>query len=170
MDDKQIINLFFQRDEDAINAVDEKYGSKLNALAANMLQSREDGLECVNDTYMKAWNSIPPARPEYLFAFLAASARNIAIDMIRKNNAGKRQAKVVELTKELEECIGEMLSHFLETVDKNKRIIFLRRYWYSDSIKDISERMQMSESAVKVTLHRTRKELRRYLESEGLYL
>ena len=89
MDDKQIINLFFQRDEDAINAVDEKYGSKLNALAANMLQSREDGLECVNDTYMKAWNSIPPARPEYLFAFLAASARNIAIDMIRKNNAGK---------------------------------------------------------------------------------
>lgn len=104
MDDKQIINLFFQRDEDAINAVDEKYGSKLNALAANMLQSREDGLECVNDTYMKAWNSIPPARPEYLFAFLAASARNIAIDMIRKNNAGKRQAKVVELTKELEEC------------------------------------------------------------------
>ena len=181
MDDKQIINLFFERDEDAINAVDEKYGSKLNALAANILQSREDGLECVNDTYMKAWNSIPPARPEYLFAFLAASARNIAIDMIRKNNAGKRQAKVVELTKELEECIGdgglqthldkedigEMLSHFLETVDKNKRIIFLRRYWYSDSIKDISERMQMSESAVKVTLHRTRKELRKYLESEG---
>ena len=175
MDDKQIINLFFQRDEDAINAVDEKYGSKLNALAANILQSREDGLECVNDTYMKAWNSIPPARPEYLFAFLAASARNIA---------GKRQAKVVELTKELEECIGdgglqthldkedigEMLSHFLETVDKNKRIIFLRRYWYSDSIKDISERMQMSESAVKVTLHRTRKELRKYLESDGLYL
>ena len=91
---------------------------------------------------------------------------------------------MVELTKELEECIGdgglqahldkedvgEMLSHFLETVDKNKRIIFLRRYWYSDSIKDISERMQMSESAVKVTLHRMRKELRRYLESEGLYL
>lgn len=113
MDDKQIINLFFQRDEDAINAVDEKYGSKLNALAANMLQSREDGLECVNDTYMKAWNSIPPARPEYLFAFLAASARNIAIDMIRKNNAGKRQAKVVELTKELEECIGDQNVFFL---------------------------------------------------------
>lgn len=84
MDDKQIINLFFRRDEDAIKVVDEKYGSKLNALAANILQSREDGLECVNDTYMKAWNSIPPARPEYLFAFLAASARNIAIDMIRK--------------------------------------------------------------------------------------
>ena len=184
MDDKQIINLFFQRDEDAIKVVDEKYGSKLKALAANILQSREDGLECINDTYMKAWNSIPPARPEYLFAFLAASVRNIAIDMIRKNNAGKRQAKVVELTKELEECIGdgglqthldkedigEMLSHFLETVDKNKRVIFLRRYWYSDSIKDISERMQMSESAVKVTLHRMRKELRKYMESEGLYL
>ncbi len=77
MDDKQIINLFFQRDEDAINAVDEKYGSKLNALAANMLQSREDGLECVNDTYMKAWNSIPPARPEYLFAFLAKHLQEI---------------------------------------------------------------------------------------------
>ena len=168
MDDKQIIDLFFQRDEDAINAVDQKYGSKLNALAANILQSREDGLECINDTYMKAWNSIPPARPEYLFAFLAE----------------KRRAKVVELTKELEECIGdgglqahldkedigEMLSHFLETVDKNKRIIFLRRYWYSDSIRDISERMQMSESAVKVTLHRMRKELRKYMESEGLYL
>ena len=149
MDDNQIINLFFQRNEDAINAVDEKYGSKLNALAANILQSREDGLECVNDTYMKAWNSIPPARPEYLFAFLATSARNIAIDMIRKNNAGKRQAKVVELTKELEECIGDggLQTHL-----------------------DISERMQMSESAVKVTLHRTRKELRKYLESEGLYL
>lgn len=106
MDDNQIINLFFQRDEDAVRVIDEKYGGKLNTLAANILQSREDGLECVNDTYMKAWNSIPPARPEYLFAFLAATARNIAIDLIRKNNAGKRQAKVVELTKELEECIG----------------------------------------------------------------
>ena len=84
MDDNQIINLFFQRDEDAVRAIDEKYGSKLNALVANILQSREDGLECVNDTYMKAWNSIPPARPEYLFAFLAATARNIAIDLIRK--------------------------------------------------------------------------------------
>ena len=132
MDDKQIINLFFQRDEDAINAVDEKYGSKLNALAANMLQSREDGLECVNDTYMKAWNSIPPARPEYLFAFLAASARNIAIDMIRKNNAGKRQAKVVELTKELEECIGDggLQTHlrcyriFLKQLIKIKELYF----------------------------------------------
>ena len=138
MDDKQIINLFFRRDEDAIKVVDEKYGSKLNALAANILQSREDGLECVNDTYMKAWNSIPPARPEYLFAFLAVSARNIAIDMIRKNNAGKRQAKVVELTKELEECIGdgglqthldkedigEMLSHFLKQLIKIKELYF----------------------------------------------
>lgn len=184
MDDNQIISLFFQRDEDAIKVVDEKYGSKLNALAANILQSREDGLECVNDTYMKAWNSIPPARPEYLFAFLAATARNIAIDLIRKNNAGKRQGKVTELTKELEECIGDgglqsnldkedigaLLSDFLEFIDENKRIIFLRRYWYSDSIKDISKRMQMSESAIKVTLHRTRKELRKYLESEGLYL
>lgn len=184
MDDNQIINLFFQRDEDAIKVVDEKYGSKLNALAANILQSREDGLECVNDTYMKAWNSIPPARPEYLFAFLATTVRNIAIDMIRKNNADKRQGKVTELTKELEECIGDgglqsnldkedigaLLSDFLEFIDENKRIIFLRRYWYSDSIKDISKRMQMSESAIKVTLHRTRKELRKYLESEGLYL
>lgn len=184
MDDNQIINLFFQRDEDAIKAVDEKYGSKLNALAANILQSREDGMECVNDTYMKAWNTIPPARPEYLFAFLATTVRNIAIDMIRKNNADKRQGKVTELTKELEECIGDgglqsnldkedigaLLSDFLEFIDENKRIIFLRRYWYSDSIKDISKRMQMSESAIKVTLHRTRKELRKYLESEGLYL
>ena len=184
MDDKQIIDLFFQRDEDAIKAVDDKYGAKLNALAANILQSREDGLECVNDAYMRAWSCIPPARPEYLFAFLAVSVRNIAIDIIRKNNAGKRQAKVVELTKELEECIGDgglqshldkedisgILSHFLESIDKSKRIIFLRRYWYSDSIKDISERMQMSESAVKVSLHRTRKELRKYLESEDLYL
>lgn len=106
MDDNQIINLFFQRDEDAVRVIDEKYGGKLNTLAANILQSREDGLECVNDTYMKAWNSIPPARPEYLFAFLAATARNIAIDLIRKNNADKRQGKVTELTKELEECIG----------------------------------------------------------------
>lgn len=184
MDDNQIINLFFQRDEDAIKVVDEKYGSKLNALAANILQSREDGLECVNDTYMKAWNAIPLARPEYLFAFLATTVRNIAIDMIRKNNADKRQGKVTELTKELEECIGDgglqsnldkedigaLLSDFLEFIDENKRIIFLRRYWYSDSIKDISKRMQMSESAIKVTLHRTRKELRKYLESEGLYL
>lgn len=121
---------------------------------------------------------------EYLFAFLATTVRNIAIDMIRKNNADKRQGKVTELTKELEECIGDgglqsnldkedigaLLSDFLEFIDENKRIIFLRRYWYSESIKDISKRMQMSESAIKVTLHRTRKELRKYLESEGLYL
>ena len=133
---------------------------------------------------MKAWNAIPPARPEYLFAFLATTVRNTSYEVIRKYNADKRQGKVTELTKELEECIGNgglqsnldkedigaLLSDFLEFIDENKRIIFLRRYWYSDSIKDISERMQMSESAVKVTLHRTRKELRKYLESEGLYL
>ncbi len=129
MDDNQIINLFFQRNEDAINAVDEKYGSKLNALAANILQSREDGLECVNDMYMKAWNSIPPARPEYLFAFLATSARNIAIDMIRKNNAGKRQAKVVELTKELEECIGDggLQTHLDKKILERCYRIFLKQ-------------------------------------------
>lgn len=184
MDDNQIIDMLFQRDENAIRAIDEKYGARLNALAANILQSREDGLECVNDAYMRVWKNIPPAKPEHLFAYVASVARNIAIDLIRKNNAGKRQARIVELTKELEECIGDsglqthldkedvgdMLSDFLNSIDENKRIIFLRRYWYSDSIKDISERMQMSESAVKVSLHRTRKELRKYLESEGLYL
>lgn len=186
MDDKQIIDLFFQRDETAIREISEKYGTKLRLLAGNILESEEDGLECVNDVYMKAWSSIPPARPQYLYAFLAAAARNTAIDMIRKSSAGKRQARVVELTKELEECIAddreqitadkeqinlsEVISDYLKSVDLNKRVMFLRRYWYSDSIKVISERMDMSESAVKVSLHRMRKGLKKYMESEGIYL
>jgi len=183
MDDKKIIDLFFARDEDAIRETGNKYGAKLNALAKNILESAEDGQECVNDAYMKAWDAIPPAKPEYLFAFLATITRRLAIDRIRCNNAKKRQAVIVELTNELSECIADesatwsedyesrdasgIISDYLKSIEPRKRIIFLRRYWYSDSVKEISSRMGMSESAVKTSLHRTRNELRDYLIKEG---
>lgn len=182
MDDKEIIEMFFARDEEAIKQTSYKYESKLMALATNILGSMEDGKECVNDAYLKAWNAIPPTRPTYFYAFLATITRHLAIDRIEKNNAIKRHAEIVELTKEMEECIADnrmtmhleeenalpkAVSSYLKSIKLKKRIIFIRRYWYSDSIDAISRRMGMSEASVKVSLHRTRKELKDYLIKEG---
>ena len=180
MDDKTMIELYFRRDENAVTQTQQRYGKQLNALAFRVLQNKEDAEECENDTYMKAWNSIPPQRPQYFFAFLARICRNTALNMLKKQKAEKRDAVVVELTKELSECLpdnstlektaekelGKMISEFLKTVSKDNRIIFIRRYFLSETVSDISKALCISESKVKSSLFRTRNKLRDYLSKE----
>ena len=182
MDDKRIIELYFSRDEDAVSQTKELYGERLKALAYRILQNREDAEECENDTYMKAWNSIPPQKPQHFFAYLAKICRNTALNMSEKQNAEKRSGVIVELSQELSECLpdmhsledtaeqelGEIISEFLKTVSKENRIIFIRRYFLSETISGISKTLGISESKVKSSLFRTRNRLRNYLSKEEL--
>ncbi|MBQ1658965.1 MAG: RNA polymerase sigma factor [Clostridia bacterium] len=182
MDDKKIIELYFRRDEDAITQTKECYGERLKALAYRILRSSEDAEECENDTYMKAWESIPPQQPQHFFAYLAKICRNTALKMEEKQQAEKRSAVIVELSQELSECLpdkhsledtaeqelGEIISKFLKTVSKENRVIFIRRYFLSETISDISKALSISESKVKSSLFRTRNKLRDYLSKEEL--
>ena len=147
MEDNKIIDLFWTRDQMAIEETGIKYGSRLQRLATKILYSREDAEESVNDTYLAAWNTIPPQRPVHFFAFLAKICRFAAYGKLDWKTAQKRQAEVVELTNELETCIpdsaaqaafdsrelGELLNIFLGTLTEEKRLIFMRRYWFEDS-------------------------------------
>lgn len=184
MEDSSIVELYWERDERAVDATAEKYGEKLFHLAENMLHAREDAEECVNDTYLRTWNSIPTNRPDRFFAYLAKICRNLALNRIEHMNAKKRAADVMEFSAELEMCIpdpsdgrrvdseeiGKALSDFLRTLPKQQRLIFMRRYWYSESVKAIAQRYGISESKVKTTLFRTRTRLRKYLEREDITL
>lgn len=182
MDDEAIIELFWARDETAIKNADLKYGNRLYRLAMKFLCNREDAEESVNDTYLTAWKTIPPQKPQYLFAYLAKICRFTSFGKLDRKTAKKRQAEIVELTAELESCIpassmetdieGERIGHildiFLAGLSEEKRLLFMRRYWYGDSIKDISEHYGIGESKVKVSLLRTRNALRKFLEKEGI--
>ena len=182
MDDSKIIELFWARNEDAIAQTDAVYGRKLYCLANRILSSREDAEESVNDTYLKTWNVIPPQRPTFFYAFLASICRHLSFHRVDWNQAAKRKAEIVTLTEEMELCvpdtrrdreqeaweIGNALSAFLETLPKETRLIFLRRYWHLDTIAEIAARYDMTESKVKMQLSRTRGKLRAFLEQEGI--
>ena len=184
MEDAKIIELFFQRNEQAVKETDTAYGRKLYVLSNNILHNREDAQECVSDTYMETWNSIPPKRPKYFYAFLASICRNMSFNRLDWRLAAKRNAEVVSLTQELEMCIpdsrqdGEMdrrelrrvLETFLDSLSKESRLIFLRRYLYVDTVAEIAARYGISESKVKTQLHRTRVKLHTYLAKEGIYV
>ncbi len=184
MEDAQIIALYWARNEDAITETDTAYGRKLNTLARNILLSREDAEESVNDTYMKAWKAIPPRRPQHFFAFLAAICRHLSLDRLDWKMAAKRKAEVVALTEEMENCIpdeshdrrlegkelGSILDTFLETLPEDSRKVFMRRYWYADTIGEIARQYNMTESKVKMQLSRTREKLRAYLQKEEVAL
>lgn len=184
MEDADIIDLYFARNEDAIKQTDIAYGRRLNLLAQRMLHSREDAEESVSDTYLKAWNTIPPRRPQHLFAYLAKICRNFSLDRLDWKNAAKRKAEVVSLTQEMELCIpdtqrerqrdgkelGMLLDAFLRTLTPENRVVFLRRYWYVDTIAEIAVRYGLSESAVQMRLSRTRAKLCTYLEKEGIFV
>ena len=184
MEDAKIIELFFQRNEQAVKETDTAYGRKLYVLSNNILNNREDAQECVSDTYMETWNSIPPKRPKYFYAFLASICRNMSFNRLDWRLAAKRNAEVVTLTQELEMCIpdsrqeGEMdrrelrrvLETFLDSLSKESRLIFLRRYLYVDTVAEIAARYGISESKVKTQLHRTRTKLYNYLAQEGIYV
>ena len=182
MDDKKIIELFLARNEDAIKHTDDTYGRRLFHLADNIVRNDQDAEESVNDTYMKAWNTIPPRKPQYFFAYIAKICRHFALDKLDWNNAAKRKAEIVSLTQEMELCIpdarqewtlsgkelGRVLDLFLRTLTPENRVVFMRRYWYADSIAEISARYGIGESAVQMRLSRTKAKLCTYLEKEGI--
>ena len=186
MDDNMIMDLYWERAESAITETALKYGNYCLTIAMNILQSKEDSEECVNDTYLKMWNAIPPQRPTRFFAFLGRITRNLSINRYRARNVQKRGGANIELIlSELEECIpsessveaeyeagqiSSVIDSFLAASKPENRIIFVRRYWYADSIASISERFGMSESKVKSSLLRTRNKLKACLENEGVTL
>lgn len=186
MDDREIVALYLSRDETAIQQTAEKYGERLQGLSFGIVGDTQAAEECENDTYLAAWNSIPPHEPGgYLYAFMARIIRHISLDLCRKRDRLKRSAAVCELSAELEQCIpapddwqcrlddmalGEAINGFLTTLSPEKRLVFLRRYWYFDSITEIAKRLALSESKVKTTLYRCRAQMKNYLEKEGYIL
>ena len=180
MNDHNIIALFFARDEAAIRHTQDKYGPRLFTTANHILRNHQDAEESVSDTYLRAWETIPPQRPRHFFAWLAKICRNFALKKLDWNNAAKREAQVVTLTQELELCIpdraqaidnlelGQILDAFLRTLTPDNRMVFLRRYWFGDTIGEISARYDLSEGAVLMRLNRTRAKLRAHLEKEGI--
>ena len=183
MDDTQIIDLYWERDQGAITATAGKYGSFLHALSWNILRSHHDAEECVNDTYFRAWNAIPPERPSALRAWLGRITRNLSLDRWKAGRTQSRGAGMETLLGELDECIpdhrgpeqaaeervlAECVSVFLRGQTADNRYIFLRRYWYGEDIAAIAKHLDCGESRVKSALFRTRKALRAFLEKEGI--
>ncbi len=179
MEDNQILALLFDRNEQGLKELDAKYGTRLKHLAMGILPE-EDALECVNDTYLAVWNSIPPKRPEYLFAYTAKICRNLALNRLEWKSAAKRNAVVVELSEELSQCIPDtsanmedrelarLIGAFLKTLPETKRSLFLRRYWYGESVRELSKAFGYRESKVKSILFRLRNQLWKELKKEEL--
>lgn len=181
MDDKKIIALFTKRAWNAIAALQKKYGALLQSVAANILSDRRDAQECVNDTYMAVWNRIPPEQPDPLCAYVCRITRNIALKRHRDDHAQKRNSQYDLSLDELADCLastpleetmdarelGRAIDAFLRTLSAENRIIFLRRHWFGDNVKEIAASLSMSESTISVRLHRTRSQLKAYLTQEG---
>lgn len=181
MEDEVIIALYFARDTEAIKNTSDKYSGRLKIIAERLLGSKEDAEECVNDTLFNAWNSIPPNKPDCLFAYLTKICRNLALNRIDWNKAQKRCAVVVELSEEMENCIPDrsqmvnstneikdIINSFLRELPRDKRNMFIRRYYFADSYKELSDRFGCSEGKARVTLFRIRNELKNYLNEEGI--
>ena len=182
MEDNRIVELYLNRDEMAIKQTAEKFGKRLFQLAYGIVCDKQTAEECVNDTYMKAWLSIPPQQPrDYFYAFLKTITRRVALNCCRNRNRLKRSAFICELSAEMEQCIPtidnvecsiddmelrRILNDFLGQLTDENRNIFVRRYWYMDSIIDISKHFALSESKVKTTLYRCRNQLKEYIEKE----
>lgn len=183
MEDGQIIELYWSRDQRAIRETDGKYGKLLHGIAWNLLRSREDSEECVNDTYLRAWEAIPPARPGAFRTWLGQITRNLSLDRWKSRRAEKRGGGAEVLLGELEDCLpapagaqrpvedgelAELLSAFLRRLSREARAMFLRRYWYGESVAEVAEALGCGEGKVKSSLFRSRRALREYLEREGI--
>lgn len=183
MEDKQIVDLYFARAEAAISETQKKYGRYCHYIAYNILYFDQDAEECVNDTYIKAWNAMPPHRPTQLSAFLGKITRNTALDRYAYMKAQKRSGEVALILDEMEQCIPdernsgsladelalkEAVNGFLRSLPAQTRVVFVRRYWYMSPVKEIARDYGMTVSNVKVTLLRTRNKFREYLEKEGI--
>ncbi|MBE6853872.1 MAG: sigma-70 family RNA polymerase sigma factor [Ruminococcus sp.] len=183
MDDRKIIKLYLERNEKAISCTAEKYGAYCFFISDNILKDKADADECVNDTYLKTWNSIPPHKPEKLSAFLGKIVRNLSFNRYKMKRAEKRGGGQIEVVlDELEECIPgksveeeiekkeltAMLNTFVSSLSEKQKRVFVSRYWYACSVSDIARSMGMTETSVSVTLNRLRKKLCSYLAERGI--
>lgn len=183
MEDSRIIELFFERSEKAIYELSLKYGGICFKIATNILHNHQDAEECVNDSYLGVWNAIPPKTPNPLLAFVCKIVRNISINKYEYNLAQKRNGIYDVCLDELQECISSnetveseysanelsrLIDEYLDTLKKTNRMIFVRRYWYMDSLSDIALLSNMSEGAVRTRLSRLRSNLKKFLESRGV--
>ena len=182
MEDSTIISLFFERSEQAIDELNRKYGAAVKKTAANILHDRLDVEECVNDTYLRVWNNIPPHVPNPLAGYVCRIARNLAVNRYHSNRAEKRSGNYALVLDEMEECIpsganveteydakelGAAINRFLSTLEPKDRFLFVRRYWYADSIADLAVMTGSSANQISVRLFRLREKLRRTLLKEG---
>ena len=186
MDDIKIVQLYWERDQNAITETEIKYGNYCTSIAINILGNNEDAEECVNDTYMNAWNSMPPHRPTMLSTFLGKITRNLSFNRYKHNNADKRGgSEISAVLDELSECVSgnsnveqeieykelvKAIDSFLDTLSPEKRSIFVCRYWYTDSISEIAKQFHMRENTVSMTLNRIRLKLKNYLIDGGYEL
>lgn len=185
LDDRKIIELFFERSEQAIVELSNKYGSVCTKVAFNILNNKQDTEECVNDAYLGTWNTVPPQNPKPLLSYVCRIVRNLAIKRYHANTAAKRNSIYDVALDELENCFpsfasveyefsametARMIDAFLETLDQKNRIMFVRRYWHSDSIDDLAKLFYTSNHNISVRLSRTREKLKKYLIKEGVTL
>lgn len=185
VEDKKIIELFFERSEQAIAEVDIKYGKVCSRLSFNILNSWPDAEECVNDAYLGAWNAIPPANPDPLQAFICKIVRNISLKLYYRKKAAKRNSTYDIAMEELKRQLSSpdtveteikarelalIIESFLDTLTVENRVIFMRRYWFSDSGKDIADRVGLTEKNISVRLTRTRHKMKQYLIERGVFI
>ena len=185
MTDEEIIGLFFERSEQAISELAKKHGAAVGRVALNILNDEEDAKECVNDTWLGAWNSIPPNRPDPLRTYVCKIARNLATKRYHSNSAKKRCNQYDLALEDLEACVAgrdtvedtvsarelaEIINRFLETLPYEDKFVFMRRYWYADSISEIAGMAGMSYNAVAVRLHRVKRKLKKQLQKEGVHV
>lgn len=180
MEDSEIISLYWNRSEDAIRETDKKYGKLCRRIALNFLFDNEDAEECVNDTYLGVWNAIPTAKPQIFSAYICRITRNLSLKKYEYIHARKRNSTAAIPLEEIEECISDngeseyedaalsdCINRFLDSISPDCRNVFIRRYWFFDSVREIALRYRISESKVETMLFRTRNKLRVFLQKEG---
>lgn len=185
IDDEKIIELFFERSEQAIRELDIKYGKICHNLSYNIVNSRQDAEECVNDAYLGAWNAIPPVKPDPLLTYICKIVRNISLNLYHRKEAAKRSSRYTIAMEEIEACIAatnaveaeieavelaHIIEGFLDTLTVENRVLFMRRYWFSDSCRDIAGFMGLTEKNVSVRLTRIREKLRQYLIEREVFI
>ena len=185
MEDQKIVELFFERSEQAIDELAKKYGRACMTMATNILSDRRDAEECINDAYLGVWNTVPPQRPAPLLSYLLRILRNLAVNRYHANTAAKRNSSYDVALEELENCLsggtsaedaldarelGRMINRFLAGVDADSRVLFLRRYYWADSIPVLARHFHTSSHNISVRLSRLRGKLKKYLIQEGVLL
>lgn len=183
MEDHKIIKLLFARAENAINELAARFGRQLHRIAYNILENQLDAEECTNDTYLALWNAIPPVSPDPLAPYVYRTGRNTALKRLHRDTAKKRDSRYDVSLEELNGCLpgetmeqtmdarelGRTMNRFLDTKSKESRFIFMRRYWFGDSVAEIAKELHMQENAVYVRLNRIRNSLKDYLKKEGYH-